>query len=204
MKRMLCGLAAAAVAAAAGSAAAQNYYESYESYQGPRSYQDHRSYDSRRSYESRVWTPDHLFVSGGAGAPHVTGYSHGYAGVGSPVAEVDARAYARTGSYATGYQGYPQPYGYAGYDYGYGYSAPTYTSHGYYRRDDYRYAGGYNRYGYDRDYDRRHDRYDRRYDERRPGYRDRYGYHDDRPPVYRDHRHGDRRCYCEDVYVWDR
>ena len=159
-------LALVAALACAGAAAAQNY-----------------------GHERRVWTPDHLFApSTGAGSGFVTGYSHGYAGVGSPLAEVEVRSYARTGRYATGYSyGYP-------HDYSYGYA---YGAYGYPNSHAYGYAHGYNRYGYDRDHDRR--RYVRR-DERRPGYHDRYGYHDDRPPVYGQRPDQERRCYCETVY----
>lgn len=97
----------------------------------------------------------------GVNSAHVTGYSHGYGGVGYPYAHVQTHAY-----------------GYAHVD-----------------------RGG--RYGYSHG----------RYDQRRPGYRDRYGYHDDRPPTrWRGgydydygYRYGyDRDCYCQDVYLYDR
>lgn len=134
---------------------------------------------------------------------YVTPYGHGVGG--TPLSEVETRSYVNTGRWADGYTdqayvyvpapAYGQRYGY-GRDYGYGYGA-----HGYrYDRHDggrYRYGHGYGRY------------------EPRPhqGYRDVWGYNDDRHPSARD-RSGDRRdrrdhrydrdCGCGDVYLYDR
>lgn len=110
---------------------------------------------------------------------------------GTPLSEVETRAYVETGRWADGYgppvyvrvpapgQAYPghayghDRYGYGHDRYGYGYRAPRYAS--------------------------------------RPsqGYRDEWGYNDDRPPSARwarersDHRHYDG-CGCPDVYFYDR
>lgn len=134
-----------------------------------------------------------------------------------------AQAWAGSGRYvpppppveAWGGPAWGQPYGagnwghVTGYSYGYsgvGYPyAPveTYGGHPTYggawpydwRRQD---RGG--RYGYSV----RHD------DERRRGYRDRWGYNDDRPPTARGYGYGDSRearrydCDCRDVYLYDR
>lgn len=114
---------------------------------------------------------------------------------GTPLSEVETRSYVETGRWADGYSDRPQVYvpapgygrPYASYGRGYGY--------------------GYGGYG-----DRRDDRYGRRYDAPpRPGYRDEWGYNDDRPPSawrgrsqrsYRDR--DDRGCGCADVYFYDR
>ncbi|MFN3815377.1 hypothetical protein [Brevundimonas sp.] len=137
---------------------------------------DRRGYDDRGRGDQRRQTrydppqrpaPYTTYNSYGVNSAHLTGYSHGYGGVGYP--------YARTQSYT-----YSQP------------------SHGY---SQYGYDRG-GRYGYSRSYS---------HDQRQPGYRDRYGYHDDRPPTRRraeyrydnDYRY-DRDCYCQDVYLYDR
>jgi hypothetical protein len=121
---------------------------------------------------------------------------------GSPLSEVETRSYVETGRWADGYSDRPQVYVPApGYgrpyvSYGSGYRHPGYRSY-----DAQRY--GY-RYGY---------RYDsRRYDPApRPGYRDEWGYNDDRPRSSwrgrndRSYRHrDDRGCGCADVYFYDR
>jgi len=114
---------------------------------------------------------------------------------GSPLSEVETRSHVGTGRWADGYSDRPQVHVPApGYGQGYGYS------HG---RD---------RYGHG--YDRGHGRYDRgysRYDPpSRSGYRDAWGYNDDRPPSARrwsdDHRSRryERDCGCSDVYLYDR
>lgn len=101
----------------------------------------------------------------------------------------DGRAYGATGRLATGYPAYgyavvpTQPYGYGhGYDRGgrYGWSDP------------YRYGG----YGHGRSY--AYPRYD---SGRRPGYRDWYGYSDDRP--YSRYGRG-YSCNCDAGYLYDR
>lgn len=123
---------------------------------------------------------------------------------GTPLSEVETRSYVTTGRWADGYSDqayvyvpapvYGQPYGHGrGYAYGYG----GRHSYGYDRRDHGRYGYGYGRY------------------EPRPhqGYRDVWGYNDDRHPSARghgrdrrdrrDHRY-DRDCGCGDVYLYDR
>lgn len=100
-------------------------------------------------------------------------------------------------SHVTGYS-----YGYSGVGYPY---APVET------------YGGHPAYGGAWPYDwRRQDRggrygYSVRHDEERPrGYRDRWGYNDDRPPAARRHDHGEARyrrrddCDCRDLYLYDR
>ena len=102
---------------------------------------------------------------------------------------------AHVTGYSYGYGGVGYPYAQTR-SYSYGYAQPY---HGY---SQYGYADRGGRYGYSRNV---------RHDQRRPGYRDRYGYHDDRPPTrhraeYRydnDYRY-DRDCYCQDVYLYDR
>jgi hypothetical protein len=109
---------------------------------------------------------------------------------GTPLSEVETRSYVQTGRWADGYSDRPQVYVPApGYGQGYG--------------------NGYRRYG--QGYGHSNDRSYRRYDPpSRPGYRDEWGYNDDRPPSARrwsndrrGHRH-DRDCGCSDVYLYDR
>ena len=109
---------------------------------------------------------------------------------GTPLSEVETRSYVETGRWADGYSDRPHVFVPApGYGQGY--------SYGYDRR-----GYGYGQ-GYGRDY--------RRYDPpSRPGYRDEWGYNDDRPPSSRrwsddgrSRRH-DRDCGCSDVYLYDR
>ncbi|GAA0870799.1 hypothetical protein GCM10009116_26360 [Brevundimonas basaltis] len=119
---------------------------------------------------------------------------------GTPLSEIETRSYVNTGRWADGYsdQAYvyvPAPVYGAHYSYGYGYG------------HDHRYGYGY---GYDRG------RYGHGRYERRPyqGYRDEWGYNDDRHPsargydrdrrYRRDHRYHDRDCGCPDVYLYDR
>ncbi len=113
---------------------------------------------------------------------------------GTPLSEVETRSYVETGLWADGYSDRPQihvrapGYGEVRYPSGYG-------------------SSGYGGYGHDRGH-----RYGGRYDPpSRPGYRDAWGYDDDRPPsawrgrserrVRHDH---DRDCGCPDVYLYDR
>ena len=114
---------------------------------------------------------------------------------GTPLSEIETRSYVNTGRWADGYSDqayvyvpapvYGQPYGYGrGYGYGHGDRHGRYDRHG-------------------------HGRYDRRPHQ---GYRDVWGYNDDRHPSAR--RHHDRRyrrdyrdhrdCGCGDVYLYDR
>lgn len=118
---------------------------------------------------------------------------------GSPLSEVQTRAYLETGRRADGYSERPRAYvpvrGYdragAAGERGYGYPSPGYHRHGH---DPDRYRGGASR------------------DHRSPasGYRDAWGYDDDRPPTSsrgdRDRRRSDGspdRGYA-DVYFYDR
>ena len=116
---------------------------------------------------------------------------------GSPLSEVETRSYVETGRWVDGYSDRPQVYVPApGYGQGYGHS----YGQGRYGQDrhDRGYHRGYSTYG------------QRRYDPpSRPGYRDEWGYNDDRPPSARrwsdgrSRRH-DRDCGCGDVYLYDR
>ena len=130
---------------------------------------------------------------------------------GTPLSEVETRSYVTTGRWADGYS--DQAYVYVPapvYGVGYGVEGRAYRHDGRgYRHDDRRY--GHGRYGYDRGHGYRygygHDRYEPR---PRPGYRDVWGYNDDRPPSAwgrsrdrRDRRY-DRDCGCGDVYFYDR
>ncbi len=132
---------------------------------------------------------------------YVSPYGHVVGG--TPLSEVETRSYVRTGRWADGYtdQVYvyvPAPV-YGGNRYGqgredrYGYGSQRYRGYGY---ESY---GGYGS-GYGSGY-RRHE------PRSRAGYRDEWGYNDDRPPTarggYRNHRH-DRDCGCADVYLYDR
>ncbi len=125
---------------------------------------------------------------------------------GTPLSEVETRSYVNTGRWADGYSDqayvyvpapvYGRPYGSShgrGHDYGYAYGD---------RYDHGRWDHG--RYGYG------HGGYERRPHQ---GYRDEWGYNDDRHPsargydrdrrYRRDHRY-DRDCGCGDVYLYDR
>lgn len=113
---------------------------------------------------------------------------------GTPLSEVETRSYVGTGYWADGYSDRPQVYvAVPGYGRGYG-------SHSYGRG-----------YGDDR-HGRSYDRHPRgRYEApSQSGYRDEWGYNDDRPPSSRrwsddarDRRH-ERDCGCLDVYLYDR
>lgn len=120
---------------------------------------------------------------------------------GTPLSEVETRSYAETGRWADGWSDRPQVHVPAP-----GYGRP-YASHGSGYRS-YGYGGGYGygyRGGYPHSSGRRHDA------PPRSGYRDWWGYDDDRPPsawrgrserrVRHDH---DRDCSCPDVYFYDR
>ena len=139
-------------------------------------------------------------LAGGAAAQtwgqpvYVSPYGHGVGG--TPLSEVETRSYVNTGRWADGYS--DQAYVYL--------PAPGYGP----------------RYGHDRGYGYGHDRYDRdrygrgrsgygqaRY-EPRSGYRDVWGYNDDRHPSARGwsrdrgHDYHDSDCGCPDVYLYDR
>lgn len=97
---------------------------------------------------------------------------------GTPLSEVETRAYVETGRRADGYSERPSVH----------VPGPTY---------------GYGRYGYrERSY-RRGYRADSRV-----GYRDEWGYQDDRPPSTAGRRsvrrHGDCHCDYGDAYLYDR
>lgn len=181
------------IVALAGAAGAQSYGQGYgqvyvQSYAAPTTYGQAR-YESSSRYE-------HARYRGyGRHTGEATGYSYGYVGVGTPLSEVETRAYVNTGRYADGYS-----YGRAEYD-GYGYAYGGYSPSHSYGHDD---RGG--RYGYShggRRDERRH--VQRRYVDSREGYRDWYGYNDDRPPAHHDTRYRGDRCGCaQDVYYYDR
>jgi len=126
---------------------------------------------------------------------------------GTPLSEVETRSYVHTGRWADGYS--DQVYVYV--------PAPVYGQrYGHERSYGY---GDRHGYGYGRDrYDRRHRHYPGcghghgygGHEPRpRPGYRDVWGYNDDRHPSargWRDHRRRPygRDCDCPDVYLYDR
>jgi hypothetical protein len=130
---------------------------------------------------------------------------------GTPLSEVETRSYVGTGRWADGYSDRPRVYVPApGYGSPYavpGYGRQTYggSRHGY-RGDGHsgRYRAGH---GYHSDHDGVRGRYDR---PARSGYRDEWGYNDDRPPSARGWsddrrtRRYDRDCGCGDVYLYDR
>lgn len=111
---------------------------------------------------------------------------------GTPLSEVETRSYVETGRWADGYSDRPQVYVPAP-----GYGRP-YT----------RYGSGYRSYGYGGGY--QHGSGGRYDPPSRPGYRDAWGYNDDRPPSARRGRSDrgryeyDRGCGCADVYFYDR
>ena len=118
---------------------------------------------------------------------------------GAPLSEVETRSYVTTGRWADGYS--DQAYVYV--------PAPAYGARsGYGHGYDGRYDRGYgyrSHYGYGDRY--RHNRYESRPHQ---GYRDVWGYNDDRHPSARgwsrdrrDRRY-DRDCGCGDVYLYDR
>lgn len=113
---------------------------------------------------------------------------------GAPLSEVETRSYVAMGDWADGYSDRPQVYVPApGYGHGYG-------NHGYARRyDDGRRGRGYDRYP--------RGRYEA---PSQAGYRDEWGYSDDRPPSSRrwsddrGSRRYERDCGCSDVYLYHR
>lgn len=120
---------------------------------------------------------------------YVSPYGHGVGG--TPLSEVETRSYVNTGRWADGYS--DQAYVYL--------PAPVYGA---------RYGHGYDHDRYDRGgHGRRWSGHDRGRYEPRSGYRDVWGYNDDRPASARgsgerrSHYH-DRDCGCGDVYLYDR
>lgn len=118
---------------------------------------------------------------------------------GTPLSEVETRAYAGTGRWADGYHERPRvhvPDRAPGYGYGYSYG-----------RDHGRRYGDGRPYGYGARYERYGDRDGRPWQ----GYRDEWGYQDDRHPSARRgwrgqgsaHDYGPD-CGCGDVYLYDR
>lgn len=117
---------------------------------------------------------------------------------GTPLSEIEVRSYVETGRWADGYSERPRVYVPLP---GYGQGHP---GHGYGRGGDRRHG----RQHFDREYSRyggdRHD------PPPQPGYRDEWGYNDDRPPSARrwsddgPSRRHDRDCGCTDVYLYDR
>lgn len=119
------------------------------------------------------------------GQPYYGAYSHP-----SPLSEAEPETHARLGAAGGGYTWgsgpiLPRGYGHGGYGGNRGYS---------YDRSGYGHAHGH--------------RYDR---PSQPGYRDEWGYNDDRPPSRwrsgstrpsRDYAY--RSCGCSDVYLYDR
>ncbi|MDI6626060.1 MAG: hypothetical protein QME55_15125 [Brevundimonas sp.] len=118
---------------------------------------------------------------------------------GTPLSEVETRSYVNTGRWADGYS--DQVYVYV--------PAPVYgRSDGRGRGYGSGYVYGRQGYGYDR---HDHGRYGYGRYEPRPhqGYRDVWGYNDDRHPSarggsHRRSRYDHRDCGCGDVYLYDR
>ncbi|HYC97251.1 hypothetical protein [Brevundimonas sp.] len=153
-----------------------------------------------------------LFTLAGAASAQTWGQPvyvspYGHVVGGTPLSEIETRSYVATGRWADGYsdQAYvhvPAPVYGQRYGHGYGHDGRYDRRHGY--RDHHGY-GRADHYGYDRE------RYGYGgYEPRpRPGYRDVWGYNDDRHPSSRvsrerrDRRY-DRDCGCADVYLYDR
>jgi hypothetical protein len=133
---------------------------------------------------------------------------------GSPLSEVETRSYVETGRRADGYSDRPRVYvprpGY-GRSYGAHEHGDRYLSRGYHSDGhDRRYASGHGYGTYGSDHDQYRDgsgRYDRL---PAAGYRDVWGYNDDRAPTSARGRsdgsrhRGSRDCGCADVYFYDR
>lgn len=189
------GIGLAALMLAAAAPAAAQYRGSY--HPPAPTYAPHGSY-------GQAWgrADSRVVVTYGQPSPYDYGYSYGRAGVGAAVYEGETRVYAATGAAATGRDGY----GYAGYGYGGGYYQPPRPHDGY----DYRYRQRHDSYG--RTHDRGYDRGGRYGYSPYQGYRDEYGYQDDRPRSVRARRSDRyevrevrrRGCDCADVYMYDR
>lgn len=136
---------------------------------------------------------------------------------GTPLSEVETRSYVGTGRGADGYSdrslvyvpapGYGRPYVTYGDRHG--------RRHGEGGRGYSRYGQQYHAYGHGRGYGDVYGYGGGGYEARpRSGYRDWWGYDDDRPPsawrgrsdyTYRSYRYrDDRGCGCPDVYFYDR
>lgn len=113
---------------------------------------------------------------------------------GTPLSEVETRSYVNTGRWADGYS--DQAYVYV--------PAPAYRARYGYSQDN---RQGRWRSGYGSGYGHGYGRYEQRPHQ---GYRDVWGYNDDRPPSARGgnrdrrDRRSDRDCGCSDVYLYDR
>jgi hypothetical protein len=185
------GLAALTLAAAAPAAA------QYRDHRPPaQAYGSYSSYGYGQSY-GRADT--RVVVTYGQPSPYDYGYSYPRTGAAGAVYEGETRVYAATGAAATGRDGY----GYYGDTY---YQPPR-------RHDRYAWRDRRRHDSYGRGDDRGYDRGGRYGYSRYQGYRDEYGYQDDRPRSdhRRDHydrqdRRYDRRrdCDCSDVYMYDR
>ena len=110
----------------------------------------------------------------------------------SPLSEAEHETHARLGAAGGGYTYGSGPVVYRPYGYGAGY-----RGHGHGHAYGYGYGHGYG-YG----------RYNR---PSRPGYRDEWGYNDDRPPsrwrpgsIRSSRDYAYRSCGCPDVYLYDR
>lgn len=133
-------------------------------------------------------TPSHAQSYGGRtwGQPYYGAYARP-----SPLSEAEPETHARLGA--------------AGGGYTYGSGPVVYRPYGY---------GGYRGYGHGRAYGYGYGRGDsyRRHDPPpRPGYRDEWGYNDDRPPsrwrsgsTRSSREYADRSCGCSDVYLYGR
>ena len=189
------GAGLAALALAAATPAAAQYRGSY--HPPAPAYAPHGSY-------GQAWgrADSRVVVTYGQPSPYEYGYSYGRAGVETVIREGGTRVYAATGVAATGRDGH-DPYG----DY---YGDRQYQPPRPHDGFSYRYRQRHD--GYGRGYDRGYDRGGRYGYSPYQGYRDEYGYQDDRPRSgrarrsdryeYREVRRRD--CDCADVYLYDR
>lgn len=186
------GAVLAALALAAATPAAAQYRGSY--HPPAPAYAPHGSY-------GQAWgrADSRVVVTWGQPSPYDYGYSYPRTGAAGAVYEGETRVYAATGAAATGRDGYGD-YG----DYGDRHYQPPRPHDGF----SYRYRQRHDAYGrgYGRD---RGGRYGYSADQ---GYRDEYGYQDDRPRGVRSRRSDRyeyrevrrRGCDCADVYLYDR
>ncbi len=189
VRALTLGIGLAALTLAAATPAAAQYRGSY--HPPAPAYAPHGSY-------GQAWgrADSRVVVTYGQPSPYDYGYSYGRAGVGTVVPEGETRVYAATGAAATGRDGY---------------------GYGHYGDRHYQPPRAHDGFAYR--YRQRHDGYDRGYDRGGrygyspyQGYRDEYGYQDDRPRTVRSRR-SDRHevrevrrrdCDCADVYMYDR
>jgi|GEM_PF-669474 hypothetical protein len=194
------GAGLAALTLAAATPAAAQYRDQYRP-----PVQAYASYGSYGQSYGRADT--RVVVTYGQPSPYDYGYSYPRTGAAGAVYEGETRVYAATGAAATG----RGSYGYDDYGYGGGYYQSPRPHDGY----AYRYRQRHDSYG--RGHDRDYDRGGRYGYSRYQGYRDEYGYQDDRPRSdhrrdryddrydRRDRRYDRRRdCDCSDVYMYDR